>query len=374
MKKVLIFVFIAIASFMLVACGETTTEATTIAPTTTESTTAEPTTEAPTTEVPTTEAPTTEEPTTVVTTTQTPDTTAPVFFGVEDKTLFFGEEFNALSGVMAIDDVDGAVTSTINVTGEVDMETQGEYILTYTVTDEAGNTTTIQRTITVYASRWIVPNSEFDIDVPNASENKNDPVDWGWHGNTGTMTAEISDGMAKIEILSVGTVSYGTQFYLLNRTVEQGNTYRITFRVKADDARPLQVVLEDGIGGNRPFDMVFDMTTEWQEITIDYYHFDQTIDGVGKFGFFAGLVEGSEVLTTYYLDYVRVEEIDTPADTEAPELLGVGPVEVLVGTAFDPMAGVSFLENQDFNLTLEDIVVTGADLVDVNTLGEYTVN
>ncbi|XFA99023.1 immunoglobulin-like domain-containing protein [Candidatus Izemoplasma sp. B36] len=375
MKKVLIFVFIAIASFVLVACGETTTEATTVAPTTTEATTIEPTTtEAPTTVAPTTEAPTTEAPTTVAPTTEAPDTTAPVFFGVEDKILFFGEVFDAYSGVMAIDDVDGSLTGSINITGEVDMETQGEYVLTYSVSDEAGNITTVQRTITVYASKWIVPNSEFDTDVANSAENKNDPVDWGWHGNTGSMTAEISDGMAKIEILSVGTVSYGTQFYLLNRTVEQGNTYRISIKVKADDARPLQLVLENGIGGNRPIDMIIDMTTEWQEITFDYYHFDETIDANAKFGFFAGLVEGSEVLTTYYLDYVRVEEIDTPADTEAPELLGVGPVEVLIGTAFDPMAGVSFMENQDYNLTLDDVVVTGADLVDINTIGEYTVN
>ncbi|MDD3712331.1 MAG: DUF5011 domain-containing protein [Candidatus Izemoplasmatales bacterium] len=389
MKKLLIFASLIFATLLLVACGGVTTLApTTVAPTTAAPTTAAPTTAAPTTVAPTTVAPTTVAPTTVAPTTvapttvasttvapttEAPDTTAPVFFGVNDQTLFFGEDFDPLQGVMAVDDTDGILTSEIEISGTVDMETQGVYTLTYTVSDSAGNTATQDRIITVYASRWIIPNGEFTVDVAKAAENKNDPVNWGWHGNTGTMTAEISDGMAKIEILTVGTVTYGTQFYLLNRTVEQGKTYRISFKVRADAPRPLELVLENGIGGTRMFDNVYDMTTEWQEFTFDHYQFAPTIDGVGKFAFFAGNVNGSEVVTTYYLDYVRVEEVETPADTVAPVLLGVGPLEVLVGSVFDPLAGVSFTENQDYTLSLDDLVITGVESVDVNTLGEYTV-
>ena len=377
MKKLLIFAFLAVASVALVACGDTTTEATTEATTveTTEATTVDTTTVETTTEATTettTEATTTEA-TTTETTTATPDVTAPVFFGVDDKVMFFGETFSLTEGVMAIDDTDGSLTASIVITGTVDMETQGTYLIVYTVSDAAGNETVVSRTITVYASRWIVPNGEFDVDVALSTENRNDPVDWGWHGNTGTMTAEIVDGMAKINTLTVGTVSYGSQFYLLNRTIEQGNTYRITFKVKSDIARPLQVVLENGIGGTRPFDMVFDMTTEWQEITFDYYQFGDTMDGTGKFAFFAGLVEGSVVATTYYLDYVRVEEIETPADTEAPTLIGVGPIEVLLDGVFDPLSGLSFLENQDYSLSLDDLVITGVDALDLTTLGEYVI-
>ena len=393
MKKLLTVTMLVFALFLFVACGGTTTtlapttEApttvapttvapTTEAPTTVAPTTVAPTTEAPTTEAPTTEVPTTEAPTTIPTTTETTteaDTTEPIFLGIADKVLFFGDVFDPLAGIMAMDDTDGSLTSEITITGTVDLEVQGVYTLIYSVTDSAGNTATAERVITVYASRWIIPNGEFSEDVANAAENRNDPINWGWHGNTGTMTAEISDGMAKIEIINAGTVTYGTQFYLLNRTVEQGKTYRVTFSVRSDIARPLQVVLEDGIGGSRMFDYVYDMTTEWQEITFDHYQFAPTIDGTGKFAFFAGNINASTVTTTYYLDYVRVEEIETPADTVAPTLIGVGPLEVLIGTAFDPLAGVSFIENQDYNLTLDDLVVTGADQVDINTVGEYTV-
>ncbi|MBI9009944.1 MAG: DUF5011 domain-containing protein [Tenericutes bacterium] len=384
MKKLFIIALLFITPLMFVACTEDTTTTaanttvapttvapTTVAPTTVAPTTVAPTTLAPTTVAPTTVAPTTVAPTTVITTVL-PDTTAPVFFGVDDKIVYFGDTFTTMAGVMAIDDVDGSLTASITVTGTVDMATQGVYSLTYAVSDAAGNPTVVTRTITVYASHWIIPNGEFDTDVASSATNTTDVLNWNWKGNTGTMTAEISEGMAKINILTVGTVSYGTQFYLLNRTVEQGKTYSITFRVKSDIARKLQVVLEEGVGGYRPIDMVFDMTTEWQEITIEYYHFTDTTL-VGKLGFFAGLVEGSDVVTTYYLDYVRVEEIATPVDTEAPTLLGVGPIEVLANSTFDPLAGVSFLENQDYELEIGDLVVTGADLVDLTTLGEYTV-
>lgn len=64
-KLVLLFVAISL-SLAFIACGQTTTEATTQAPTTVAPTTVAPTTIAPTTEAPTTEAPTTEAPTTVV--------------------------------------------------------------------------------------------------------------------------------------------------------------------------------------------------------------------------------------------------------------------------------------------------------------------
>ena len=71
-KKLFIMVVLFVAGFVLMACGETTTEVTTAAPTTEAPTTVEDTTVAPTTEAPTTEAPTTEAPTTEAPTTEAP--------------------------------------------------------------------------------------------------------------------------------------------------------------------------------------------------------------------------------------------------------------------------------------------------------------
>ena len=55
-------------------------------------------------------------------------------------------------GATAIDDVDGDITSKITVSGSVDTKKVGTYIITYTVTDEAGNTSSVKRTVNVISS------------------------------------------------------------------------------------------------------------------------------------------------------------------------------------------------------------------------------
>jgi hypothetical protein len=54
-------------------------------------------------------------------------------------------------GATATDDVDGDLTNHINVSGTVDTATAGDYTLTYSATDAAGNTGNVTRTVTVVA-------------------------------------------------------------------------------------------------------------------------------------------------------------------------------------------------------------------------------
>jgi len=51
----------------------------------------------------------------------------------------------------ALDDIDGDVSGKITVSGSVDTTMPGDYVLTYTVTDSAGNTSSVTRTINVGA-------------------------------------------------------------------------------------------------------------------------------------------------------------------------------------------------------------------------------
>lgn len=55
------------------------------------------------------------------------------------------------SGFQAVDDLDGDLTEQVQVTGEVDIYTPGDYPYTYTVTDAHGNTGEAVRTVTVEA-------------------------------------------------------------------------------------------------------------------------------------------------------------------------------------------------------------------------------
>ena len=78
------------------------------------------------------------------------DTEKPVIelFGDITITLKFGENYNEL-GAVATDNVDGDLTKKIKISGKVDTQKAGEYIIKYTVTDKAGNKTTIERKVIV---------------------------------------------------------------------------------------------------------------------------------------------------------------------------------------------------------------------------------
>lgn len=66
----------------------------------------------------------------------------------EEITLKVGEEYEE-PGFMAYDDVDGNLSDKVVTTGSIDTTKVGEYLVAYTVSDNAGNKTTKVRVITV---------------------------------------------------------------------------------------------------------------------------------------------------------------------------------------------------------------------------------
>ncbi|MBU2997464.1 DUF5011 domain-containing protein [Cellulophaga baltica] len=87
----------------------------------------------------------------IVTVEEEADTTAPVItlIGSNYKTITAGDSYTD-QGATAIDDVDGDITSTIITVNTVDTNTSGEYLITYNVTDQAGNNAIeITRIVTV---------------------------------------------------------------------------------------------------------------------------------------------------------------------------------------------------------------------------------
>jgi maltose-binding protein MalE len=77
------------------------------------------------------------------------DTTKPVITGVEDVEITVGDSIDLLDQVSATDETDGNLTSSIIVNGTVDTTKVGNYTITYIVSDAAGNTTTVQRSVVV---------------------------------------------------------------------------------------------------------------------------------------------------------------------------------------------------------------------------------
>ena len=98
------------------------------------------------------------------------DTTPPVISitGSASITITEGDNYTD-AGATATDDVSGDLTSSIVTTNPVDTSIPGTYTITYTVTDAAGNTTSVGRIVTVLAA----PSAEkytINVTASNASD------------------------------------------------------------------------------------------------------------------------------------------------------------------------------------------------------------
>ncbi len=74
-------------------------------------------------------------------------------------------------GYTATDDLDGGITKSVKVSGEVDTSACGLYLLTYTVADKAGNISVVKRSVHVYSQQADCPDRvylTFD-DGPNST-------------------------------------------------------------------------------------------------------------------------------------------------------------------------------------------------------------
>ena len=95
-----------------------------------------------------------------------PDTANPELelFGGASVTREAGQAW-AEPGAAGHDARDGNLTASISVSGTVDMNTTGTYILTYSVADAAGNTATANRTVTVVGNRSVDLNATVAMDM-----------------------------------------------------------------------------------------------------------------------------------------------------------------------------------------------------------------
>ena len=77
------------------------------------------------------------------------DLTKPELTVPSDNRILVDTTFDPMAGVSATDNVDGDLTNAITVDGQVNTAVPGDYELTYSVSDKAGNTTKVTRTVTV---------------------------------------------------------------------------------------------------------------------------------------------------------------------------------------------------------------------------------
>ncbi|MGB1243582.1 MAG: immunoglobulin-like domain-containing protein, partial [Chitinophagales bacterium] len=95
-------------------------------------------------------------------------------------------------GFVAFDNVDGLITDKVEVMGTVDLENIGDYTVTYTVTDNAGNITTITRIVEVRDTTE--PNISIIGPIPATAQCGGNYIEFGanaFDDIDGALTSEI---------------------------------------------------------------------------------------------------------------------------------------------------------------------------------------
>lgn len=153
-----------------------------------------------------------------VSVTRAGDTTAPVIYLVDgDVTVDQGTPYSE-PGFAATDNKDGDLTANVVVTGTVDHDTPGLYVLSYTVQDAAGNATTETRLV------YVKPDTQPPVItlVPSAAV----AVDSVWT-EPGYSAVDNKDGDVTADVVVTGTVDTAVPgYYPLTYTVTDadGNT------------------------------------------------------------------------------------------------------------------------------------------------------
>lgn len=199
----------------------------------------------------------------IVESTPDPDTAAPIISGATDLVLETGAVYDPLEGVTVFDVVDGnIVLDSSNYVSDVDTSTPGEYTVTYTVSDVAGNIATLTINVTVVSlvfdntdditdgtfetTTTIVP--EVQDTEENGYADITDPEIWyyyvaDWDGAAATFS--VIGEAAVIEVTAVGGDDWSVMLKQKGIELVTGETYKLTFTASSTVARDIIAKVSD---------------------------------------------------------------------------------------------------------------------------------
>ncbi|MES9684037.1 immunoglobulin-like domain-containing protein [Gottfriedia acidiceleris] len=290
------------------------------------------------------------------------DNVQPAILGALPKLLFINTNFNPLDGVVALDNTDGDITKSITIEGTVNTKKKGNYDLTYTVSDQSGNTTSVVRTITV------IDNVKPTI---TGVVNQSIPINSSFNSMNGIKAADNNDGDITKSVKVTGTVDTKKKgIYKLTYTVSDssGNTtteYRTITVV--DNVKPIITgATNKSINFGSTFNPLTGVTAK------------DNVDGdLTKLIKVTGSVntkkKGEYTLTYTVSDKsgnktVVVRKISVK-DMTKPVIYGATTKTIKLKSSFNPKTGVTARDNVDGDLT-KLIKVTGT--VNTKKKGTYT--
>jgi PKD repeat protein len=270
------------------------------------------------------------------------------------------------SGATAFDNVDGNITSKIVVTGSVDTLTVGTYTITYTVTDTVGNTTSVQRKVT------ITPDVTLPTITLNGNANPSIEMGFGFTDDGATAMDNL-DGNITSKIVVTGKVdTLLVGEYILTYTITDaaGNSAFVQRKVNITPDVTAPIVSLNGADT-----ITLNVFTPYVEagVTAVDNPFGTNLSA-------AAIITGSVDVTkigTYTLNYIVIDKggnqviisrtiIVQDIDKPTIALAGTATITHDAKTPYVD-AGVTVTDNYD---AVVPFTVSGN--VDVNVLGAYT--
>lgn len=136
---------------------------------------------------------------------------------------------------------------------------------------------------------------------------------WGdeWAG-FGSGDIAVTEGTLVVDITGVGAASYAPQIYYEGLGVENGKTYTVSFDVKADEARTMNVNIGKSLTSDPWFiayaaTELVEVTTEYQIYTYNFTVTEATDENL-KMVFELGTIDGEGIATKLYFDNISIVE------------------------------------------------------------------
>jgi beta-glucanase (GH16 family) len=175
----------------------------------------------------------------------------------------------------------------------------------------------------------IIKNGSFDTNTDNWT------AWWGdQYSGVGAGDLSVADGKLKIHLTAVGGAAYAPQVLQEGFQLENGKTYVVKFKAKADAARAINVNIGKGLNAEPWFrayapGKAFDLTASEQEFTYTFTVKEAT-DPALKMVFEVGKVGAIAVVTDIYLDDISLSEVTAPVVNKAALAAKISEVEVKV--------------------------------------------
>ena len=310
------------------------------------------------------------------------DTTPPVLTIKPDvMTLDQYGSFDLMSGVTAIDNYDGDITSKVVVTPSssnwnVVTAATITRVFTYSITDINGNNTTKTRTITMIDKEAPVitvnPGNIYVMEVNTPSDGHSKPV------FNATASDNVDPSVVVVITDDININKVGTYTVTFTATDVAGNTSITTRSFTVRDTTPPVITLE---GSSTMTLEVHSAYTEPGWTAFDHYDGDVSTKVVVTTNL------NTSIVNTYWVSYNVVDAAGNIAtqrtrtiiieDTTAPIITIAYPegkdyVVVEKGTPYDLMDGVSAWDNYDGDITSR--IIRSHNSIDTTHTGMYYIN